>query len=197
MLWIQQWIYFSALQLDGCSIAVPAPPVLVCHMEFASHDQTDTIELWWQTTSLGSTRIFHCWRFSQGIWCQWPASADVSEMHQNEHIRLVSAPPRTHVVREYRDYVGVVQPQALRFLTHRDHSIWKATAASCFLRVTSSISPSNEQSLRVFHHCSTSGVFLLRCGVPMVVAKVDPLPRFSLGSNVASARSIRMIRNSE
>ena len=106
-------------------------------------------------------------------------------------------PPRTHVVREYRDYVGVVQPQALRFLTHRDHRLWKATAASCFLRVTSSTSPSNEQSLRVFHHYSTSGVFLLWCGVPMVVANVDPLPRFNLGSNVASARSIRIIRNSE
>ena len=31
----------------------------------------------------------------------------------------------------------------------------------------------------------------------MVVANIDPLPRFNLGSNVASARSIRMIRNSE
>ena len=34
-------------------------------------------------------------------------------------------------------------------------------------------------------------------GVPMVVANVEPLPRFILGSNVVSARSIRMIRNSE
>ena len=31
----------------------------------------------------------------------------------------------------------------------------------------------------------------------MVVANVEPLPRFNLGSNVVSARSIRMIRNSE
>ena len=45
-----------------------------------------------------------------------------------------------------------------RFLTQRDHSLWKATAESCFLRVTSSTSPSIE---RVFHHCSTSRVFLL------------------------------------
>ena len=45
--------------------------------------------------------------------------------------------------------------EMLRFLTQRDHSLWKATAASCFLRVTSSTSPSNEPSLRVFRHCST------------------------------------------
>ena len=31
----------------------------------------------------------------------------------------------------------------------------------------------------------------------MDVANVEPLPRFNLGSNVVSARSIRMIRNSE
>ena len=33
--------------------------------------------------------------------------------------------------------------------------------------------------------------------VPMVVANVEPLPRFSIGYNVLSARSIRMFRNSE
>ena len=47
----------------------------------------------------------------------------------------------------------------LRFPTQRDHSLWKATAASCFLRVTSSTSHSNEPSLRVFRRCSTSRVF--------------------------------------
>ena len=31
----------------------------------------------------------------------------------------------------------------------------------------------------------------------MVVANVEPLPRFKIGYNVVSARSIRMIRNSE
>ena len=35
------------------------------------------------------------------------------------------------------------------------------------------------------------------CGVPMVVANVEPLPRFNLGCNMVSARSIRMILNSE
>ena len=48
-----------------------------------------------------------------------------------------------------------------RFLAQRDHCLWKATAASCFLRATSSTSPSNEPSLRGFCHCSTSRVFLL------------------------------------
>ena len=31
----------------------------------------------------------------------------------------------------------------------------------------------------------------------MVVANIDPLPRFNLGCSVVSASSIRMIRNSE
>ena len=94
-------------------------------------------------------------------------NVDVSEMHQNEPILLVSAPPPpppcTHVVREYRDFIGLVQPQALRFLTHRDHNIWKAFAASYFIRVTSSTSPSNEQSLRVFTIVQHQECFF--CGV--------------------------------
>ena len=43
----------------------------------------------------------------------------------------------------------------------------------------------------------STGDRLSPCGVPMVVANVEPLPRFNLGSNVVSARSIQMIRNSE
>ena len=36
-----------------------------------------------------------------------------------------------------------------------------------------------------------------RCGVPMVVANVDPMPRFSLGWSVVSASSIRINSISE
>ena len=35
------------------------------------------------------------------------------------------------------------------------------------------------------------------CGVPMVDVNVGQLPRFNFGSNVVSARSIRMIRISD
>ena len=40
-------------------------------------------------------------------------------------------------------------------------------------------------------------VILSPCGVPKVVANVEPLPRINRGYNVVSARSIRIIHNSE
>ena len=43
----------------------------------------------------------------------------------------------------------------------------------------------------------STGDRLSPCGVPMVVANVEPMPRFNICSNVVSARTIRMIRNSE
>ena len=99
-----------------------------CLVPFISHDQTVLIEqAHW--AALAS--------FIQSIAGDFLRVSDDNDLPQLTSAKCIKPspfcwcqPPRTHVVREYRDYKGVVQPQA--------------TAVSCFLHVTLSESPSNE-----------------------------------------------------
>ena len=91
-------------------------------------------------------------------WLLWNASKRAHSVGVSSHVPMLYVSTRT-IKALYS--LRRSPSEMLRFLTHRDHSLWKASAGSCFLHVTSSTSPSNEPSLRVFHHCSTPRVFLL------------------------------------
>ena len=112
---IRHWFLSDANVLKCCKSCLlrsrfPTP--------FASHDQTDPIVLWWQTRSFGPhshlsyrvlLEIFSGYLMPMTClsWRLWNESKRAHSVGVN--------PPRTHVVRECRDYKGVVQPQAQSF----------------------------------------------------------------------------------
>ena len=112
--------------------------------------------------------------FIQGIDGDFLRVSDANDLPQLTSVKSIKTsplcwrePPRTYVVREYRDYKCVVQYQAQFYrdvafsYPKRPQSLESHCSKLLSPCDGSSTSPSNEPSLRVFRHCSTSRVFLL------------------------------------